>query len=299
VIGGFLGAGKTTLLNHVLRHTTERIAVLVNDFGSTPIDADLVVAHDGDTIALANGCVCCTMAGELAVALMALRDADPPFDRVITEASGIADPRKTAQYGTTPGFRLDGVVVVADACTLDATLGDARIASQVITQLQRADVIVLNKTDVATDEQIGAATELLDRHCPAVPTLPAAHASVPLPLLLDLHPVRHDLVEEGDPAGPAVHGFETLTIRTDRPVSRERLSEIVGELPPGVLRAKGLVEDASGASWILHRVGMTQQVVAASAPIAVSLGRIVLIGTVGSLQEYRPPDPFEVEPRAG
>lgn len=304
VIGGFLGAGKTTLLNHVLRHTTERIAVLVNDFGTTPIDADLIAAHDGDTIALANGCVCCTMAGELAVALVALRDANPPFDRVITEASGIADPRKTAQYGTTPGFRLDGVIVLADACTLDANLGDQRIARQLATQLERADVVILNKIDLARDEQISTAAELLEEHCPVVPVLHATHASVPIPILFDIDPAHRNDDDTDcldDQQGHASHGFESLTIMTDQPVSRARLVEIARELPAGVLRAKGILRDSSGDHWILHRVGATNKVAAyppASPQPAGSIGQIVLIGSLGALTRFRPPQPFHVETRA-
>jgi G3E family GTPase len=304
VIGGFLGAGKTTLLNHVLRHTTERIAVLVNDFGATPIDADLIASHDGDTIALANGCVCCSMAGELALALMGLRDADPPFDRVITEASGVADPRKIAQYGTTPGFRLDSVIVLADACTLDATLRDERIASQVATQLERADVIVLNKVDIATSEQKSAATELLAQRCPAVPVLQATHAAVPLPILFDVdptHPEGSDLDVVDDQDRHDGHGFESLTIATDEPVTRAQLTEIAEALPAGVLRAKGVVRDTSGAYWVLHRVGAFAKVTAyptASSRPAASIGQIVLIATTGVLDRYRPPEPFGITPHA-
>lgn len=300
VIGGFLGAGKTTLLNHVLRHTTERIAVLVNDFGATPIDADLVAAHDGDTIALANGCVCCTMAGDLARSLLALRDADPPFDRVVTEASGVADPRKIAQYGTTPGFRLDGVIVLADACTLGPTLDDERIATQVGTQLERADVVVLNKIDLASSDQISSTAELLAQRCPAVPVLQAVHGAVPLPVLFDVDPapLDRDVIDEaGDHQSHASHGFETLTMATDRPISRPRLAEIAREFPAGVLRAKGIVVDESGAHWVLQRVGATDKVTpypATSPRPAHSIGRIVLIGTIGVFGGYRPPDPFAV-----
>ena len=283
VIGGFLGAGKTTLLNHVLRHTTERIAVVVNDFGATPIDADLVADHDGDTIALANGCVCCSIAGELALTLVSLLDAEPPFDRVITEASGIADPRAIAQYGTTPGFRLDGVIVVADACTLTTTLGDERIATQVATQLARADVVILNKVDAAGDEQLAAATEVLAQRHPTVPVLHAVRGAVPLPLLLDLDADRLRTAGAGEAGvetagvemagvetagvetAGASHGFDTLTIRTDRPVGRVEVAEIVGAFPPAVLRAKGIVTDESGGRWVVHRVGRTVRVTAAPA----------------------------------
>ena len=293
VIGGFLGAGKTTLLNHILRHATERIAVLVNDFGATPIDADLIAAHDGDTIALANGCVCCSLAGELALALGSLRDADPPFDRIITEASGVADPRKIAQYGTTPGFRLDGVIVVADACTLVATLADTRIGNQIGAQLEGADLVVLNKTDLATDEQLRVASDELTRRVAGVPVLRAAQGRVPPAVLFDVDVADHQVDGDGH---SDLHGFDSMTIGTARPVERARLEEIVREFPQDVLRAKGVIGDASGALWVVQVVGASSKVTpyptTTPSPFG-SLGRIVLIGLAGALDSYRAPDPFE------
>lgn len=95
VIGGYLGAGKTTLLNHLLANTAGlRAAVVVNDFGDVDIDADLVASHDGDTIQLANGCLCCTLAGGFAEVMGGLRARAEDLDHVLIEASGVADPEK-------------------------------------------------------------------------------------------------------------------------------------------------------------------------------------------------------------
>lgn len=294
VIGGFLGAGKTTLLNHVLRHTTERLAVLVNDFGATPVDADLVAAHDGDTISLANGCICCSMAGELALALGPLRDADPPFDRVLTEASGVADPRAIAQYGTTPGFRLDGVIVLADAASVVETLADERIGDQVAHQLERGDLVVLNKTDLVDDARRSSVRAALSALAPDVPIVEAAHGEVPLEVLFDLDPVGRP---GRDVARHTTSAFESLTLATDRAVDRARLGEIVDELPGDVLRAKGVVVDASGDAWVVHRVGTTGTVTRhpVGGPIRPpSAGSIVLIAATGALDGFRPPAPFDV-----
>lgn len=93
VIGGFLGAGKTTLLNHWLRHADgQRLAVLVNDFGALNIDAGLIKAHSGDTIALTNGCVCCQIGDDLSMALIGVLQQRERFDAVVVEASGVSDP---------------------------------------------------------------------------------------------------------------------------------------------------------------------------------------------------------------
>ncbi len=117
VIGGFLGAGKTTLLNRLLAGTTgRRFAVLVNDFGALDIDGRLVAEHGGDTVALANGCVCCTIGDSLIETLVRMAEAPDRFDHIVVEASGVADPARIADLAVLePRLMRDGVVVVVDA----------------------------------------------------------------------------------------------------------------------------------------------------------------------------------------
>ncbi|HBM56866.1 MAG TPA: cobalamin biosynthesis protein P47K, partial [Acidimicrobiaceae bacterium] len=101
VLGGWLGAGKTTLLNRLLRAASdgERIAVVVNDVGEVCLDAELVAARDGDTVELTNGCVCCSIGDSLGVTLRDLVLSDRPPDRLVIEASGVAEPDRVAAYG--------------------------------------------------------------------------------------------------------------------------------------------------------------------------------------------------------
>jgi len=117
VIGGFLGAGKTTLLNHLLAQDTGlRFAVVVNDFGDLAVDGDLLADHGGDTVTLANGCICCTMGDDLFLALMKLIRRDDPPEHILVEASGVADPRPIANIAVLhPNLTPDAVVVLADA----------------------------------------------------------------------------------------------------------------------------------------------------------------------------------------
>src|SRR5882762_6849257 len=117
VIGGFLGAGKTTLLNRLLRQAGgRRFAVLVNDFGALDIDGGLVAEHGGDTVSLANGCLCCTIGDSLVTTLMALLERPDRFDHVVVEASGVADPGRIADLAVLePRLTRDGVIVVVDA----------------------------------------------------------------------------------------------------------------------------------------------------------------------------------------
>ena len=110
MIGGYLGAGKTTLVNRLLSDSGgRRLAVLVNDFGAINVDAGLVSSRSGETISLTNGCVCCSMGGELLFELAGLRDRDDPPEHVIIEASGVGDPAAIAMYGAAGlALRYDG-----------------------------------------------------------------------------------------------------------------------------------------------------------------------------------------------
>ncbi|MEQ1739869.1 MAG: GTP-binding protein, partial [Methyloglobulus sp.] len=152
VIGGYLGAGKTTLLNHILRNNKGiRFAVLVNDFGNINIDVDLIESQDGDTINLANGCICCSLAGGFGAAMLSIRESAVLPDRVLIEASGVSDPFKIAQYAHLPGFRLDSVIVLADAEFIQKRAADKYVGRQVIQQLKSADLLLLNKVDLVSD----------------------------------------------------------------------------------------------------------------------------------------------------
>ena len=126
VLGGWLGAGKTTLLNRLLRAADagERIAVLVNDVGEVNLDVDLVASRDGDTVELTNGCVCCTIGDSLSSTLRDLVLGDRPPDRVVVEASGIAEPDRVAAYGDRRRIRPDGIVVAVDATDVVARAAD-------------------------------------------------------------------------------------------------------------------------------------------------------------------------------
>jgi G3E family GTPase len=166
VIGGFLGAGKTTLLKHLLVNAGgRRLAVLVNDFGAINIDAALVRAAGADSIELSNGCVCCSLGDDLVAQLVALEKSAQKFDHVVIEASGVGDPWKIAQIGMVAGgYRLDSVIVVIDTETIAERLKDELMADSVVRQVARADILVANKSDIASAKQRLQARELLAPH---------------------------------------------------------------------------------------------------------------------------------------
>ena len=149
IVGGWLGSGKTTYINSLLRRADgERLAVIVNDVGELNIDVDLIASHEGSTVELTNGCVCCTIGGSLAVTLKELVDGPQPPDRIIIEASGIADPLAVSKYGDRRRLRLEAVVVMVDVHTIERRLSDPRVAGQFQKQLAAADVLIPTKLDL-------------------------------------------------------------------------------------------------------------------------------------------------------
>src|ERR1700759_607584 len=157
VLTGYLGAGKTTLLNRILSEPHgKKYAVIVNEFGEIGIDNELVVGADEEVFEMNNGCICCTVRGDLIRIIEGLMRRKGKFDAIIVETTGLADPAPVAQtffVDENVGRRtkLDAVVTVADAKWLRDRLRDAPEAKN---QIAFADVILINKTDLVTDAEL-------------------------------------------------------------------------------------------------------------------------------------------------
>ena len=291
VIGGFLGAGKTTLLNHVLRHAGgSRIAVLVNDFGAVNIDAELIAWRDGETVALANGCICCGLSGGLVEVLPPLLARVPPLDHVVVEASGVADPRAVAAYATLPGFRPDGVLVVVDAETIRTHAADARIGTQVMGQLSAADLLVVTKGDLVGAREVADVRAWLDDRVGPTPVVEAVDGRVPAEVVLG--PVASAGRGAGTPWTVDPHhtdAYETGLYQSQGPLDLAPLEALLVDRPTGVVRVKGVVRlvespatrtvvQAVGRRHRLHREG------AWTSPDPHS--RIVAIALAGTLSPF-------------
>jgi G3E family GTPase len=185
VIGGYLGAGKTTLLNRLLREPGDRrLGVIVNDFGSIGIDAELLAAaSDTGVVNLPNGCVCCSLGNDLMESLGSLRDVEFPPDQIVIETSGIADPSAAAAWGTSVGFAPGGVVVLAAGDSIKRQVNDRYVSSEVRRQLAGADLIISTKLDLCTPEQLQRAFDVLEEHAPGIPIV---DGSAPTDLVLGL-----------------------------------------------------------------------------------------------------------------
>src|SRR2546430_3950320 len=157
VLTGYLGAGKTTLLNRILsQQHGRRYAVIVNEFGEIGIDADLILNSDEELFEMNNGCICCTVRGDLIRTLHSLLAKDKSFDAIIIETTGLADPGPVAQTFFVDGYlrsktELDSVTTVVDAKHVQMRLNDSREARE---QIAFADQIILNKTDLVPEHEL-------------------------------------------------------------------------------------------------------------------------------------------------
>jgi G3E family GTPase len=284
VIGGFLGAGKTTLLNQILKEAAgQRVVILVNDVGDTPIDPELIASRTADAITLTNGCICCTLGDDFALALPDLLEMDPPIDRVVVEASGIGDPGRIAQYGTLPGFALDGVIVLADAERIAILLADTRIGHQVAQQLQRAHLVALTKVDLVDAEQRFAAHTAISAtiNGTGIPIIESRFGQIPRTVLFGLGSRTLGFDTAGmDHDGRDHHGIEVRSYSPPDRVTRAALDAWLACLPPDVLRVKGLVNLDDVASVVIQKVGPRCRVTSRQEPTAES--RLVVIAIAGT-----------------
>ncbi|MGJ8571564.1 MAG: CobW family GTP-binding protein [Hoeflea sp.] len=188
VLTGYLGAGKTTLLNRILSEPHgKRYAVIVNEFGEIGIDNDLIVESDEEIYEMNNGCVCCTVRGDLIRVVEGLMRRPGRFDAIIVETTGLADPVPVAQTffmdeDVRAKTKLDAVVALVDALHLPARLKDSREAED---QIAFADVVILNKTDLVTPEQLEAIERTVRAINPSARIHRTERAAVPLDAVLD------------------------------------------------------------------------------------------------------------------
>jgi G3E family GTPase len=245
VLGGFLGAGKTTLVNRILREAGgRRIAVLVNDFGELNVDVALIESVSGQTIALTNGCVCCSIGEDLNAALIRVLDTQPAFDEVVVEASGVSDPWRVAQIASAdPGLALGGVIVLVDASAAAMQASDPLLADTLQRQLEAADLIVVNKTELASTEELARVRVWLDGTIPATPRFETREAAVPSALLRDPLPRAQRSSRARGEHEHAHHDalFETWLAQPLGVLSAGALRALLAQMPRGVLRLKGFV----------------------------------------------------------
>lgn len=289
VIGGYLGAGKTTLVNHLLRHAGgRRLAVLVNDFGALPIDADLIEGQDGEVLSLAGGCICCSFGSDLMGALMQLPARRPRPDHVLLEASGVALPGAVAaSLALLAGVALDAVVVLADAETVRARAADRYLADTIARQLAAADLVVLNKLDLVAPQARAALHAWLESMALGATVIDALRAQLPPEAVLGIELSRgraraarglFSATRRQRASAEAL--FERIETSLAQRVDARALAAALAEPTLGIVRAKGLLRDLDGTPVALQVVGARYDVSPTAAPRATA-GRLVCIGPKG------------------
>ena len=282
VLTGYLGAGKTTLLNRILSENHgKKYAVIVNEFGEIGIDNDLIVGADEEVFEMNNGCVCCTVRGDLVRIIDGLMKRKGKFDAIILETTGLADPAPVAQtffvdQDVGDAARLDAVVTVADAKWLSDRLKDAPEAKN---QIAFADVIVLNKTDLVTKPELAEVEARIRAINPYATLHRTERAQVKLSdvlergafdldRILEIEPEfledgghDHDHDDDHDHHGHDHHhdhghshggmkhyhdeDMQSLSLRTDKPIDPTKfmpwLQELVAKDGEKILRSKGIL----------------------------------------------------------
>lgn len=281
VLTGYLGAGKTTLLNRILSEPHgKKYAVIVNEFGEIGIDNDLIVGADEEVFEMNNGCICCTVRGDLIRIIDGLMRRKGKFDAIIVETTGLADPAPVAQTffvdeNVGNKTKLDAVVTVADAKWLRDRLRDAPEAKN---QIAFADVILINKTDLVTDAELREVEARIRGINPYAKLHRTQRAQIPLGEVLDRkafdlerildiepsfleagdhdHHHDHDHEHDHDHAHDQAHAhgglkhyhdeeMQSIALKTDRPLDPDKFFPFIQNLTqaegPNILRSKGIL----------------------------------------------------------
>ena len=261
VLTGFLGSGKTTLLNRILtEHHGRRYAVIVNEFGEEGIDNDLIVDADEEVFEMNNGCICCTVRGDLIRILGGLMKRADKFDAIIVETTGLADPAPVAQTffvdaDVAERTRLDAIVTVADAVHLADQLAEHHEAGE---QIAFADIVLLNKVDLVQPDALGGVEARIRRINPYAKVIRTEQCAVPLDAVLGLNAFSLERVLAVEPDFlTSDHDHEhdddvkSVSFTSDVPLDLDRFQAWFGQLlqdrGPDILRSKGIL-DFQGAT---------------------------------------------------
>jgi len=271
VLTGYLGAGKTTLLNHILtaRHG-KRIAVVINEFGELGVDNDLVIGADEEVFEMNNGCICCTVRGDLIRILSGLMKRRDRFDAILVETTGLADPAPVAQTffvdaDVKAKTRLDAIVTVVDAKHLPQRLADSREAAQ---QIAFADVVILNKTDLVDEAGLAAVEARIRAINPGVEIHRALRSNVPIEAVLGREAFSLERIVADRPAfledSAHEHDAEvrSVSFAIPGPVDPAKfnawIAQLLAEKGPDLLRTKGVLafpgEDRRFAFQAVHMI---------------------------------------------
>ena len=260
IISGFLGSGKTTLLNHILKNQVGiKTAVLVNEFGEIGIDNELIIKTAEDMIELNNGCICCTINGELLNTVSKILDRPEKIDYLIVETTGLADPLPVAM--TFAGgdlrekVRLDSIITIIDADNFDFDLKNSSVA---YSQILYGDILLLNKCDLVTDTHL----KKIEQHINGIKKEPrilrSINSEVGLQTIMsvglfetDTFQFKEKMISNQDSHDHSSHshdlinnieGFTSISFETNEPFSLRKFQNFLdNQISQNVFRAKGIL----------------------------------------------------------
>ena len=258
ILTGFLGSGKTTLLNRILKEDHgHRIAVIENEFGEVGVDGDLIEKSDEQIVEMNNGCICCTVRGDLIKILGELKDKRASgklkFDRVVIETTGMADPGPVAQTFFTDEdignyYLLDSILTVVDAKHAQQQLDEFHEAQE---QVGFADRILLSKTDLVSEDDVRQLAERIRRMNPRAPVKKVHFGNAPIEEVLDIRGFNLNAILELDPSFlvDAHHEHhdevESFVFRSEKPFDGDKLEQFLSGMiqvyGPDLLRYKGVL----------------------------------------------------------
>ena len=277
VLTGFLGSGKTTLLNRILTENHGmRIAVIENEFGEVGVDDALVLNAEEEVFEMNNGCICCTVRGDLIRILGALLRRKDRFDAILIETTGLADPAPVAQTFfmdevLKAQLRLDAIVTVVDAGHVLLHLEEVKpagVENESVEQIAFADRVILNKTDLADDQRIIDVTRAIRGINNRVRILPARRCDVDLREVLDVRAFDLDtvLADEPDFLDPDAEHQHDLSVTSvgieadgtvDVPKLNDWLGDLLFRLGPDIFRSKGVLNlDGDDQRYVFQGVHM-------------------------------------------
>ena len=255
VLTGFLGAGKTTLLNRILTETHgKRYAVIVNEFGEIGIDNDLIVDAEEEIFEMNNGCICCTVRGDLIRIIEGLMKRKGQFDGIVIETTGLADPAPVAQTffvdeDVRRNTKLDAIVTVVDAKHLVDQLNGAPEAQE---QIAFADIVILNKTDLVGREELSAVKSRIRAMNPTALIHETERCGIELDQILERGAFSLDRILEVEPDfldGDHAHEHDdevtSLSLMSERPMDPTLffpwIQEVTQKFGIDIMRMKGII----------------------------------------------------------
>ncbi|WP_412027847.1 CobW family GTP-binding protein [Deinococcus yunweiensis] len=247
VVGGFLGAGKTTLVNHLIRSLPHRLGIIVNEFGAAGVDGSLIERLQDDVTELTAGCLCCTGRDDLLRALVTIAMREQKPDAVVVELSGVADPTPVLttllERSVRAAFRVSTLVAVVDARFVLQTLREHPEAAR---QLAYANVVVLNKTDLADPTLLNHAQDVLHGVNPLADIKRVEHGQIDADALLGRDDFDPRVLDGVDDRAAHTPGLKSFTLRADRPLDpyawQRFMTDFLLSRPSEVLRAKGFLD---------------------------------------------------------